>query len=160
MVTVDIRTLIVNRGGPNKPEVHVEPNADLVDFRSNPSGRTFTDPSLFLPVDVSERVKLEAIRETVRAGSEGDELIGATVSQTSSPEFQFQLTRQFVGRTDTRERGTVGGRGVNGGCGGPTRTRGGGVGTNAGLVIWVSTSVIGASLSDSSEQVELSSSSM
>ena len=72
--------MIVDRGSPNKPEVRVEPNADLVDFRSNPSGSTFTDPSLFLSADALERVKLEAIREAVRAGSEGVELIGATVS--------------------------------------------------------------------------------
>jgi len=68
-VTVDIRTLTVDRGSPNKSEVHVEPNAGLVDFRSDSSSCTFTDPGLFLPVDVSERMKLEAIREAVRAGS-------------------------------------------------------------------------------------------
>ena len=52
------------------------------------------DPSLFLPVNVSERVKLEAIREAVHAGSECCELIGATVSQTSGPNFRFQLARR------------------------------------------------------------------
>ena len=87
MVTVDIWTAIVDRGSPNKSEVHVEPNADLVNFLSDPSGSTFTDPSLFLPVDVSEQVKPETIRETICAGSKGNELIGATVSQASSPEF-------------------------------------------------------------------------
>jgi hypothetical protein len=97
VVMVDIWTAIVDQGSLNKSEVHVEPNADLVNFLSDPSGSTFTDPSLFLPVDISERVKLKTIRETICTGSEGNELIGATVSQASSPEFRFQLACQ-VGR--------------------------------------------------------------
>ncbi len=87
MVIVEIWVSIIDRGRTNKSKVHVEPDTDLINFLSNVTGSTFTDPSLLFPVDVSEWVEFEAIQETVRMGSQGDELIFAAVSQTSGPEF-------------------------------------------------------------------------
>jgi hypothetical protein len=84
---VEIWASIIDKVRMNKSKVHVEPDTNLINFLSNATGSTFTDPSLLFPVDVSEWVEFEAIWETVHTGSQGNELIFAAVSQTSGPKF-------------------------------------------------------------------------
>ncbi len=95
--------MVINGRCTDKAKVHVESGARVIHLLGFSTGGTFMDPSLLFPINVTKRVKFEAVWETIHSSSERDELIFSAVSQTSGPEFRFQLVAKLVGRTDTRE---------------------------------------------------------
>jgi hypothetical protein len=98
----------INGGCTDKAKVHIEPCAHIFYLLSNTTGSTFTDSCLYFPIDVAKRVKFEAIWEAVFRVSQRVELIFTAASQTSGPEFKSNWQARLVGRTDTRECGSVG----------------------------------------------------
>ncbi len=92
MVTAKIRALVVVGRSTNESEVHVESGANLIYFSSLSSSSALVDPCLHFPVYVSEWVEFKGVQEAICLGSQSKKLVFAAMSQTSGPQFRFQLT--------------------------------------------------------------------
>jgi hypothetical protein len=61
-ITAGIQALVVVGGSTNETKVHVELGAGLIYLASLSTGSALTDPRLYFPVYVSERVEFKRVR--------------------------------------------------------------------------------------------------